>query len=100
MYKMKIFNIIIFIVLSYVFFVLFKEEIGFYLSAINRGYKFPILKTGLAITILYLLFCLVILSLKLNNKRIIDKHILFLQLKMILGQVILMVLMFFIRMKY
>ena len=84
--------------MSSVFYVLFNEEVGFYLSAINRGYTYPILKIGLVITILYLLFCLVILSLKLFNKRIIDKHILFLQLKMILGQVILMVLMFFVRM--
>lgn len=97
--RTKIFHIALFFIIATIFYGLVESEMGFYLSAIERGYTYPILKIGLAITIAYLLYCITHITFRLYQKGFIDKHIIYLQLKLVLGQVILMLVMFFVRMK-
>ena len=99
MIKSKILSISGFIALIFIFYMLVEAEISFYLSALERGFEYPILKIGLTISIVYLLYCIIHLIYRLNQNRIINKSILVLQTKLIIGQVLLMIIMFFVRMR-
>lgn len=92
----RLLKITVFLLMIYVFYLLVATDIGFYLSALKRGYNYPSLKIGLGISIVYLLYCIAHLTYKIFLVRTIDVGVLVLQLKMILGMVFIMLSMFFI----
>ena len=81
-----------------VLYILIEVEIGFYLSALRRGFDYPILNIGLTISIVYLLYCIIHLVWKLLQFKTVVNQILYLQLVQIFGQIALMIIMFFVRM--